>query len=46
MNNHYDFQDQLSLGKKGEEIVYRHLRSKKNVVQVKDLSEQSNWQVM
>ena len=42
----YDFQEQLALWKRGEDAVYRHLRSKKNIVEVKDLSEMKGRQSM
>ena len=42
----YDFQEQLVLWKQGEKAVYTHLRAKKNIVEVKDLSEVKWWQSM
>jgi len=40
----YDFQEQLKLGKKGEQKVYDYLNSLDDTVLVEDLSDKPDWQ--
>ena len=42
----YDFDKQLMLWKKWEEVVLKHLRSKNNIIEVKDFSDDKQRQVL
>lgn len=42
----YDFGKQLVYGKKGEEMVFAHLREKQETIQIIDLSEMPKFQAM